>query len=561
VIGGPDLLDHPHLADRAGSFSIALDIERWIGPKDGPRVQRRGRPARRRAATGGVNQSAGPAIEAGMTLLQRTGLDRFNPAQGGTRGMRIIATGMLVLMAAVFLTANNFEDAHPAWGFVRAFAEAAMVGGLADWFAVTALFRHPLGLPIPHTAIIPRNKDRIGETLAHFLRENFLTPSVVARRMRSIDVAGAIGKFLTNPPGEGRLRQGASRLIADVLESLDQERLGGMVKGAVASRLRGMEVAPLLGQTLEAAITDERHVPLLDSLVVWIGRTLDSNEDMIRQMVQQRANWIMKMAGLDEKLANAIIDGLRKLSIEMAVDPAHPVRVKAEEGLADLAWRLQHDPELRAKVEAMKNEIIGNKAVAGWIDGLWEKTRAGLLAAARNPEATMAGKFGEALRQLGTTLQEDAHLKTAINQFARRAVVGAVASYGAGIVALVSDTIRGWDAKTITGRLEGAVGRDLQYIRINGHPWSAAGRPPHPQRRSRFLEKRLNSRPLGLSCAPHQQGAFHETSRACSPPWLAVAAPLAVRPRRRAPPRRRRADGRDPRRHSARGPGSPRAGR
>jgi uncharacterized membrane-anchored protein YjiN (DUF445 family) len=173
----------------------------------------------------------------------------------------------------------------------------------------------------------------------------------------------------------------------------------------------------------------------------------------------------MKMAGLDERIATSIIDGLRRLSIEMAIDPEHPVRLKAQEGMVDLAWRLQHDPELRAKVEEMKNEIIGNRAVAAWIDGLWERTRAGLLNAARNPEATMAG---EAIRQLGATLQQDAQLKATINQFARRAVVGGVASYGSGIVTLVSDTIRSWDARTVTNRLENAVGRDLQYIRING---------------------------------------------------------------------------------------------
>ena len=403
-----------------------------------------------------------------MTLLERTGLDRFNPAQGGARGMRIIATGMLVVMAAVFLVANSLDETHPGWGFVKAFAEAAMVGGLADWFAVTALFRHPLGLPIPHTAIIPKNKNRIGDTLAQFLRDNFLTPSVVARRMRGVDVAGAAGRFLADPPGEGRLREGASRLIANVLEALDQERLGGMVKGAIASRMRSLEVSPLLGQSLEAAIDENRHVPILDGLITWAGRTLDANEEMIRDMVRQRANWVMKLAGLDEKLSAGIIDGLRKLSIDMAVDPDHPIRARAEEGLAKLAWDLQHDPETRAKVEQMKNEIIANKAVTDWIEGLWEKARAGLLKAARDPEATLAGKFGDALRQLGATLQEDAHLKSAINQFARRAVVGAVASYGAGIVALVSDTIRGWDAKTVTDRLEGAVGRDLQYIRING---------------------------------------------------------------------------------------------
>src|SRR5919107_139978 len=148
----------------------------------------------------------------------------------GIREMRIIA-------------ANAYDEAYPALGFVKAFAEAAMVGGLADWFAVTALFRHPLGLPIPHTAIIPRNKDRIGAALASFLRENFLIPKVVARRMRSVDIAGAIGRFLANPPPEGRLRQGGSRLIADLLESLDQERLGGKVKSAVSSRIPSLQIS------------------------------------------------------------------------------------------------------------------------------------------------------------------------------------------------------------------------------------------------------------------------------------------------------------------------------
>ena len=409
-----------------------------------------------------------PVIEAGMSLLERSGFTRFNPNQGGVRGMRVFATGMLVAMAALFLMANELDEGSAAWGFVKAFAEAAMVGGLADWFAVTALFRHPLGIPIPHTAIIPKNKDRIGDTLAQFLKDNFLTPSVVARRMRGVDVAGSIGRFLANPPGEGRLREGASRLVADVLEALDEERLGGMVKGAVATRMQSLEVSPLLGQTLDSAISTERHVPMLDGIITWAGRTLDANEDMIRDIVHRRANWVLRYTGLDERLADSIIDGLRRLTIDMAVDPYHPLRAKAEEGLANLARDLQHDPEMRAKVEELKREIIGNKAVTDWIDGLWEKTRASLLKAARDPDATMAGKFGDAIRQLGATLQEDAHLKGAINQFARRAVVGAVASYGASIVGLVSDTIRGWDAQTVTDRLEGAVGRDLQYIRVNG---------------------------------------------------------------------------------------------
>lgn len=403
-----------------------------------------------------------------MSLFERSGLVRFNPGQGGVRGMRIIATGMLGAMAALFVVANSLDEAYPALGFVKAFAEAAMVGGLADWFAVTALFRHPLGLPIPHTAIIPRNKDRIGDTLAIFLRENFLTPSVVARRMRNVDLAGAVGRFLANPPAEGRLREGGSRLIANLLESLDRERLGGMVKSAVAARMRSLEVAPLLGQSLEAAITEDRHVPILDGIITWAGRTLDANEDMIRAMVHQRAGLVMRLAGLDERLADGIIDGLRRLTIDMAMDPDHPLRAKAEEGLAALAGDMQNDAGMRARVEGWKNEIIANEAVTDWVEGLWENARAGLLKAARDPDAAMAGKFGDALRQLGETLQQDQRLKNVINQFARRAAVGAVASYGSGIVTLVSDTIRGWDAGTVTDRLEAAVGRDLQYIRING---------------------------------------------------------------------------------------------
>ncbi|MCW3835007.1 DUF445 domain-containing protein [Sphingomonas canadensis] len=390
--------------------------------------------------------------------------------------MRWIATGLLVAMAGIFAAARALEHRHPAIGFVRAFAEAAMVGGLADWFAVTALFRHPLGLPIPHTAIIPRNKDRIGDTLASFLRENFLTARVVARRMRGLDLAGAAGRWLmrSGAGGEdagargGRLGAGASRLAADLLEALDQERLGGMVKGAVATRLHGVEIAPLLGRALDAAIASDRHVPMLDGMIRWTSRMLLHNEHLIRDMVHARAGGLMRWTGLDETLANKIIGGLHKLVDEMAYDPDHPIRRKAEEGLERFARDLQEKPELRERVEAFKAEMLENQAFQDWVEGLWETSRAALLRAARDPERVMAGRLGDALAQFGETLQHDRRLADTINRFARRTAVGAAADYGDGIVRLVSDTVRGWDARTVTTRLENAVGRDLQYIRING---------------------------------------------------------------------------------------------
>src|SRR5688500_17534170 len=394
---------------------------------------------------------------------------RFNPVQPGAAGMKAAATGLLVLMAAVFIAARQFESAYPGLGYVKAFAEAAMVGGLADWFAVTALSRHPLGLPIPHTAIIPRNKDRIGEALASFLKENFLIAAVVARRMRNIDIAGAAGRFLRAPEGEGtRIRHGASRLIADIFEGLDDERLGGIVKGAISSRIKAMEVSPVLGHALASAINEDRHIPMLEAAIRWTARTLDSNEPLIRQMVKKRASWVLKLAGLDTKLADSIMEGLRKLTVEMSTDPAHPVRRKIEEALAQLANDLQTRPETRARVEAMKEELLANKSVSLWLDTLWQKGREAIIRAARNPDAAMAGKLGEVLKSMGATLEGDPRIRRAINQFARRAVAGMAASYGSSIVKLVSETIRSWDARTITARLEAAVGRDLQYIRING---------------------------------------------------------------------------------------------
>jgi uncharacterized membrane-anchored protein YjiN (DUF445 family) len=396
-------------------------------------------------------------------------LSRFNPAQPGAQGMKVVATGLLVAMAAVFFAARAFEHKYPALGYLKSFAEAAMVGGLADWFAVTALFRHPLGVPIPHTAIIPRNKDRIGETLARFLQENFLIPSVVARRMQRLDVAGAAGRFLQTPAGQGtRIRVGASRLIADVFESLDDERLGGIVKGAISTRLRRMEISPLLGHALASAINEDRHVPMLEAAIRWMARALDANEPLIRDMVHKKANWVLKLAGLDEKLADAIIEGLRKLTVEMSTDPGHPVRIKVEEALAQLANDLQTRDETRERVENLKEQLLDNKSVGLWLDALWQRGREAIIQAARNPDAVLAGKLGEILKSMGGTLEKDARIRAAINQFARRAVVGMAASYGGSIVKLVSETIRGWDAQTVTNRLEAAVGRDLQYIRING---------------------------------------------------------------------------------------------
>lgn len=384
--------------------------------------------------------------------------------------MRMTATGLLVVMALAFVLLRRFAGTHPAWGFAIAFTEAAMVGGLADWFAVTALFRRPLGLPIPHTAIIPVNKDRIADTMAAFLRANFLTPAVVARRLRSFNLAAASGAFLIDARRSpaSPLRAGAADLFADVLLSLDQEKFGGLVKSGLKRQLERLNVAPMLGQLLTAAIADRRHLPVIESLIRWAALTIEANEDLMRQIIRQRANALVRWTGLDDRMANAVLDGIYKLLAETLVIKDHPLRAKVEEGLETLARDLLHDPAMQQRILAMKAEVLANPAMTHWFDGIWERVRSAMLRATRNPEKLLAGELGESLEQFGKALSEDERLQLLVNRFARRTLVGVVARYGDEIVRLVSETVKRWDAETVTGRIEGAVGRDLQFIRING---------------------------------------------------------------------------------------------
>jgi uncharacterized membrane-anchored protein YjiN (DUF445 family) len=408
----------------------------------------------------------------GSPARQKFGGEPLTPDRA--RRMRWSATGLLAAMAVVFITTHGLVGTHPAWGYVNAFAEAAMVGGLADWFAVTALFRHPLGLPIPHTAIIPSNKDRIADTMAQFLRDNFLTPAVVARRMSNMNVALALGDFLVASPeksgddARSRITSGAAELLAEVLESLDPQRLGNQVRSGMAAQLAKIDVSPLAGRMLESAMKDQRHIPLINGFVRWAGLTLEDNEETIREIIHTRVAGVLRWAGIDKTISSNVLDGLYKLLAEVLVDPDHPLRSKVEEGLQKLAQDLQHDPETRERVEEMKRELLQNPAVAEWWMGVWERIRLSLIRRARESDTGLGLEMRNGLADLGHALKQDERLQTQINRFARRTAVGVATRYGSGIVTLVSETVKRWDATTITGRIENAVGRDLQFIRING---------------------------------------------------------------------------------------------
>ncbi len=415
--------------------------------------------------------------------------------------MRAVATLLLAAMAILFVIATSLAARHPLWPWVQAFAEAALVGGLADWFAVTALFRHPLGVPIPHTAIIPRSKDRIGDTLAMFLKDNFLTAVIVARRLEGVDMAGLAANWLTGPAtGDGapaeagvdsgapllpapsdhvsgmglaaastatpRPRRGFGPLLARLIEALDSPAMAALVRDTALQKLHAVPLSPILADAIDTTLARGRHEPLIDAALDWALRTLDSQEPVIRAMVSDRTTWVLRLVSVDDRVADQLIDGIGRLLGEMRHESGHPLRARIAESLATYAFDLRHFPENQAQVEAWKADLIANPALGAWLDGLWSEARTGLARALTTSGAD--SRFAAVVRALGERLAADEPLRAAINLHLRRAAVGLVHDYGDEIVSLVSDTIRGWSAATVTDRLETAVGRDLQFIRING---------------------------------------------------------------------------------------------
>ncbi len=381
--------------------------------------------------------------------------------------MRLAATLMLAAMAALFAATLGWPQVHPAVPWLRAFAEAAMVGGLADWFAVTALFRHPLGLKIPHTAIIPTQKDRLGETLAVFLKDNFLKPQVVARRLDDADLAGIVARWLSAPPAQTpqSRKRGLGPLVARLVEALDEPAVAKLVEDVARERLGAMALSPLVADALDTLVAKGRHEPMIDAAIDWGLATISDEAPTIRGMVTERTNWLLRLAGADESMSNTMISAVQRLLVEMKHDQWHPVRLKLGEALKQYAFDLRHFPESQARVEGFKADLLANPALGGALKGLWDAARTALISGLNDPQG---GRLGGALSALGSRIEGDAGLKAAINSALRRAIVGLAKDHGDAIVTLVSETVRGWDAATVTDKVEQAVGRDLQFIRING---------------------------------------------------------------------------------------------
>jgi len=385
--------------------------------------------------------------------------------------MKRLATGMLVLSSVIFIAARAFERLHPWLGFVRAAAEAAMIGGLADWFAVTALFRHPLGIPIPHTAIIPEKKDQVGRTLGGFIQKNFLARDVIAARLRALRIAERLALWLREPENARTIARQTANAIARALPLLDDEDVQRMIDGTVASRIRSTTVAPLLGKLLSLVTAGDRHQELLDEAIRLAARGVTENHDLIRDRIAAESPWWIPTR-VDDKIHEKVVGSIERTLHDIRDDEGHPLRVRFDHALHEFIDRLQYDPAVIERAEQIKNDTLNDDAVRRFSLSLWSDAKEALL---RYAERTAApgepgnpGALERGLTSIGEALLADAHLLARADDAIVDAALAVIEKHQDEVGALISNTVAAWDPEVTSKRIELAIGRDLQFIRING---------------------------------------------------------------------------------------------
>jgi uncharacterized membrane-anchored protein YjiN (DUF445 family) len=382
------------------------------------------------------------------------------------RRMKLIAAGLLVAAAVVF-TITRLAGGGGWVGYVEAFAEAAMVGALADWFAVTALFRHPLGLPIPHTAIIPRRKYQIGRSLGEFVEGNFLTREVLGERLAQAGVGRLLGAWLALPVNAARAADGLADALHGTLEVLDDREIQHGLERIVESRVRATPAAPLVGRMIDLAVDGDHHQRLLDAVLVGLGGFLDDNRVMFRERLDRESPWWIPEP-VDDRIFEKIYGAVHRFIGDVAGHPEHEVRRSIDARVTSFAERLRHDPALLAKGEELKEELLAHPDARAWLASLWAEAKRAMLHAAADPASELRARMATSLQRMGERLLVDAELQAKVDGWVERSVSYVVDHYRSEVSDLIATTVERWDATSTARKIEVQVGRDLQFIRING---------------------------------------------------------------------------------------------
>jgi uncharacterized membrane-anchored protein YjiN (DUF445 family) len=367
--------------------------------------------------------------------------------------MKRRATGLLVGMAVVFVAAWLLEPGHPWLGYVRATAEAGMVGGVADWFAITALFRRPLNLPIPHTAIIPQRKDRIGRSLGNFVQNNFLSPEVLEAKLRAAQLSRRAAEWLGVP-------EHARAVVRD-------EDVHALLERSVIEPLKRRPIAPVLADGLALLTVNDRHQQLLDRLVHGLGRLVAENDGLIRQRIREESPWWIPDF-VDDRLHDKVVDAIGRTLVSVSADPAHPLRRQLDELLVTWIDQLRESPEVIARAETIKQQVLDHPTSEQLTESLWREVKKTLDRQVDAAEQGTPGGLERGLSALAGAALEDEALLAKIDDWVVGAVLRVVEQHRHEVGQLISHTVSAWDPDETSRRIELQVGRDLQFIRING---------------------------------------------------------------------------------------------
>lgn len=404
----------------------------------------------------------------------------IDPRRLRLRRMKLAASGLLVLMLAGFALSHAM-GLRGGWAWLAAFCEAAAVGALADWFAVVALFRRPLGLPIPHTAIVPHSKERLANSLAVFVRDHFLAPESLLEKLRVFDPAARLGQWLAEPEQARRLAGMARGWALQALDLLDESAVRVAIQQFVVGRLRSWNAAGTAGEVLGILTADGRHQELLDEALKRIGRWLDHPAVKARASAlivrYARREWPKLMGTVDlikpvEEIGDSLAQRIAAAALEelqlVLSTPGHPLRKDYEEWLSGYVVRLRSDPDLAARVEVIKQNLIDHPAVQDYVRGLWDQVHATLRSNLETPDSTLARHLERSLQALGEALGRDPALRDALNTHLTSAAESLTTRLRSGVTEHIAQTMKSWDERQLVDVLELAVGRDLQYIRFNG---------------------------------------------------------------------------------------------
>ncbi len=381
--------------------------------------------------------------------------------------MKRTATGFLVVATIVFVVTRAIEESQPWVGYIRATAEAAMVGAIADWFAVTALFRHPLGIPIPHTAILPSRKTQLGVTLGNFVQESFLSSDVLRERIQAAGVSMRLGEWLIEPDNAATVARYTSDAAAEALKLLDDPETSRAIVGGALHRLEQIEVAPLAARVVDVVTEGGRHHELFDAALGAISDVLVEQRPTLRARFEQESPWWVPEA-IDDRVFDRIYAGVQTFLDELRRDPDHELRRTLDERVQRLAERLRTSPEVAGRVEALKRETLDNPAVASWAAEMWDDIRRQLVEQASEPTSPLRDRLAETVQRVGQALIDDPALRARVDETAMEVTFTLLSRYDADIRRFIASTVERWDTTETTERVELLLGRDLQIIRING---------------------------------------------------------------------------------------------